>query len=81
MDLDEKRLADSCYAFQENSGKIDLDSIAETEDGVRIKCLEGYMGWRFEHPDRYDQDEEWRRLLTFGKVVPVIVVPRDAGGE
>lgn len=65
-----------CYAYQElKSGKIDLDSIAATEEEVRIKCLLEAMGWRFGHPDRYDQDEAWKRLLNFGKVVRVVVMP------
>lgn len=74
----EKTLAGSssasrCYAFMESNGTIDFDSIAETEDAVRRKMLGESMGWRFEHPDRYSQDDEWKRLLTFGKVIPVVV--------
>lgn len=61
------------YAFLESNGTIDLDSIAETEDAVRWKMLEASMGWRFEHPERYDRDEEWNRLLAYGRVVPVSV--------
>ena len=71
----------SCFAYQEHSGKIDIDSIAEHEGVVRLKCLEGSMGWRFERPERYDQDVEWARLLTFGKVVPVIVMTRHSSGS
>ncbi len=62
-----------CYAFLDSNGKIDIDSIAETEDLVRWKVLQGSMGWRFEYPERYDQDKEWERLLNFGRVVPVSV--------
>lgn len=65
--------ASRCYAFLEANGTVDLDSIAETEDAVRWKMLEGSMGWRFEYPERYNRDEEWQRLLTFGKVVTVSV--------
>lgn len=64
----------ACYAFRENTGGIDLDSLAETPHDVRQKYLQMCMGWRFNHPERYDQDKEWARLLTFGCVVPVRVV-------
>lgn len=66
------------YAYRENNGKVDLDSIADTPDNVRIKYLQMCMGWRFAHPDRYDQGEEWSRLLTCGSVVPVRVSVVDA---
>ena len=65
--------ASRCYAFLESNGTIDLDSIAETEDAVRWKVLEGSMGWQFEYPERYSRDEEWQRLLAYGKVVSVSV--------
>ena len=66
-----------CYAFREHSGEIDLDAISETPDNVRLKYLTSCMGWRFQHPDRYSQDEEWQRVLTFGSVVPVLVTRTD----
>lgn len=61
------------YAWREISGELDLDSISDTQDGVRIKGLKSSMGWRFDHPERYDHDEEWTSLLKFGNVVPVMV--------
>lgn len=67
-----------CYAYREVNGTIDVDTISETPENVRIKYLEMCMGWRFGHPDRYDQDEEWQRLLQYGSVVPVSVSLRDA---
>lgn len=62
-----------CFAFIEASGQIDLDSLAETEEIVKYKVLEGAMGWRFEYPERYNHEEEWVRLQAFGKVVKVRV--------
>ena len=61
-----------CFAWRDNDDKfgIDLDSISETEDGVRHKCLQQSMGWRYDY-DSHDQ--EWERLLTFGRIVPVVV--------
>jgi hypothetical protein len=61
------------YAFLDRSGEVDLDSIAETQDGVRLRCLEASMGWRFDHPSRYDHEKEWQRLLTYGSVVPISI--------
>lgn len=61
------------YAFLDSDGTIDLDSVAETEAEVRRKVLEESMGWRFEHPDRYSHEDEWERMLQYGKVVPVYV--------
>ena len=65
------------YAFRERNGEIDFDSIADTPENVRLRYLEMCMGWRFGHPDRYDQDAEWERLLTYGAVVPVRVLVVD----
>lgn len=62
-----------CYAFLDSRGEIDLDSIAETEDDAKLKTLEGVMGWRFQYPDRYDQDEAWNNILKYGKIVAVSV--------
>jgi len=67
-----------CYAYCESNGTIDIDTISDTPDNVRIKYLEMCMDWRFGHPDRYNQDEEWQRLLQYGNVVPVSVSLRDA---
>lgn len=62
------------YAYREfRSGEIDLDTISDTPESVRVKYLQMCMGWRFEHPDRYNQSDEWARLLTYGEVVPVRV--------
>ena len=70
---DDASSAVHCYAFRERGGEIDLDSISETPDNVRVKYLSSSMGWRLQYPDRYSQDEEWQRVLTFGSVVPVLV--------
>lgn len=67
----------SCFAFRELDGTINLDSIADTIESVRFNVLEVSMGWRFNHPSRYSQDEEWGRMLTYGKVVPVSVTTKD----
>jgi len=64
----------NCFAYREADGTIALDSISDTPENVRLKYLALCMGWRFEHPERYSQDEAWQRLLTFGKVVPVVVM-------
>lgn len=63
----------NAYAFLDRNGEVDLDSIAETQDGVRLRCLRESMGWRFDHPDRYSHEKEWERLLTYGSVVPICV--------
>ena len=70
-----------CFAFMETNGQIDLDSLAEDEEQVKFKVLEGAMGWRFEYPDRYNREEEWVRLQAFGKVVKVRVCLVAGGGE
>lgn len=62
------------FAFMEADGSIDLDSISDCEDGVKLRVLENSMGWRFQHPERYNQDEAWENLLEFGKIVNVSVV-------
>ena len=76
--LTECSAATDCYAYRELNGEIDLDSISDTPENVRLKYLEMCMGWRFTHPDRYNHDEEWQRLLTYGSVVPVRVSVVDA---
>ena len=60
-----------CYAYQEASGTIDLESIAESPAAVRLKMLEQSMGWRFKYPDTHD--ESWERLLKHGSVVAVSI--------
>lgn len=62
-----------CFAYREANGTIDIESIAETVDNVKWKMLESSMGWRFEHPERYNQEEQWKKLLAYGEVVPVVV--------
>jgi len=62
----------NCWAFRESNGDIDIDSASETPEGVRLKCLQMCMGWRFDHPDRYPHEEEWAKLLKLGSVVPLI---------
>ena len=61
------------FAYIENNGTLDLDSISYSIEGVKYKVLEGCMGWRFQHPDLYCQIEEWKRMLTYGKVLEVEV--------
>jgi len=63
----------TCYAYRENGGDLDLDSISDTPENVRLKYLQSSMGWRFEHPDRYDQNEAWKRVLEHGNIVSVAV--------
>jgi hypothetical protein len=67
------RSSSRCYAFLLLDGTIDLDSIGESEEAVRWNMIEQSMGWRFNHPERYDREKEWQRLLAFGKVIPVLV--------
>lgn len=55
-----------------------LESIGETPGIVRDRMLEGVMGWRYEHPDRYPHDEAWQRILETGTVVKVSVTEIDA---
>lgn len=62
-----------CYAWRETDGTVDVDTISDTPDNVRLKYLEMCMGWRFEHPDRYNQDEEWERSQAYGSIVQVSV--------
>lgn len=77
------------YAVADINGPITVRIDAETasearewfaaeEENVRIKYLEMCMGWRFQHPDRYNQDDEWKRLLGYGSIVPVLVSVVDA---
>ena len=61
------------YAFAWADHGLDLDSISDSVENVRLKVLSETMGWRFSHPDRYSQEEEWKRLLTYGKVASVLV--------
>ena len=61
-----------CFAWQENDGTIDLDSISETIEGVRIKCLQQQMGWRF-HDGACSRHEAWKIRQKYGHVVKVIV--------
>ena len=67
----------NAFAYSENNGELDIDTVAETPAHVREKYLEMCMGWRYKHPDRYDQDEEWARLLAYGRVVQVTVEVKD----
>ena len=70
-----------CHAFLDYDGSIDLNSIAETEEDVKLRVLESSMGWKFEHPNLFNRDKEWGRLLQFGKVVPVEVTICPQVGE
>lgn len=61
------------YAFREHSGRIDLESIAESPEHVRDQMIRGVMGWRYDHPDRYDHDDMWNAICTTGEVVRVSI--------
>jgi hypothetical protein len=63
----------SAWAWRENTGAIDLDSISPDVEGVRWKQLQYSMGWRFKYPDRYSHDDAWAALQAFGSIVPVDV--------
>jgi|LakMenE18May11ns_1017448.scaffolds.fasta_scaffold9406442_2 hypothetical protein len=69
---------EKCFAYQDSTGQLDLDSIAESVDRVRNKMLADSMGWRYEYPDGHDA--QWNLLLQHGKVVEVVVliVPESA---
>ena len=69
------------FAFVYHEDGLDLDTISDSIDNVRIKCLQSTMGWRFNHPDLYSHDEKWNRLLTYGKVVAVKVAQVDGDGK
>lgn len=73
MNIEPKQRVTRAFAYQENDGTIDLDSISDSIGSVKYKVLEGCMGWRFRYPDRYNQDEEWQRILTYGNVIEVSV--------
>lgn len=66
-----------CFAFTYDGYEVELDTIARTEDSVRLLVLKSCMGWRFDHPERYDQDEAWNHLQSHGRIVQVeiTVVP------
>lgn len=61
-----------CFAWQDNDPRfgIYLYSISATKEGVRTKLLIESMGWRYEYGGH---EEEWQRLLTIGRIVPVTV--------
>ena len=61
------------HAYQDKSGEIDLDSIAEDPVHVRDNMLRESMGWRYKHPDRYPHDEQWELLLKHGSLVEVTI--------
>lgn len=61
-----------CFAYQDQDGSIDLDSIAESVERVREKMLVASMGWRYEYPDGHD--EQWNMLLKYGEVAEVVVL-------
>ena len=65
------------YAFRHSDGTIDLDTIAKTPGVVRDLLLQDAMGWRFDHPERYDQDATWQRWLQHGRVVEVEITRVD----
>lgn len=66
----------ACYGFVEHSGAILLHSLGESPEMVRENMLENCLGWRYEHPDRYNHDESWQRLLKTGEVVELEVITR-----
>lgn len=71
-DLHKQRTAFAFVHDDELHG-IDLNSIGKSPEYVRAAMLDSIMGWRFKHPDRYDHDEAWRELLTFGRIVSVVI--------
>ena len=63
------------YAYKSNDQHgLDLESIAETPELVRDRYLRESMGWQFDYPERYNQDEEWERVLNYGQVVKVLIM-------
>jgi len=54
-------------------GEIDCDSVGESPVVVRERMLKEYMGWRYEHPERYPHNEKWNELKAFGAIVPVSI--------
>ncbi len=67
-----------CYAFRYLSGQIDCDLVGKSEASVRERVLKEHMGWRYEHPGRYPQDEKWQELKSFGEIVQVSISVIDA---
>ena len=59
--------------FQESTGELDFDSSGETPEHVRDRMLEGFLGWRYDHPDRYSHDDAWAKILKTGSVVRVVI--------
>lgn len=72
-----------CYAFRYYCDKdVDISTIAASEMAVRDLPLRSPMGWRFDHPERYDRDEAWGNLQTHGRIVQVeITEAPDPRGE
>lgn len=62
-----------CFAFVHSSGEIDIDTLHNTEEGAKLKMLEGSMGWRFEYPERYSHEEHWEMLQKHGEIKAVQV--------
>lgn len=64
--------SDKCYAYRDQDGTIDLDSIAESVQRVRDKMLVASMGWRYDYQDGHDA--QWEMLLQYGDVVEVVIL-------
>ena len=70
-----------CFVYVDDEQGIDVDSVAETPESVRDKYLRESMGWRYDYPERCDQDEAWGEVLRYGKVVTAIVETVPKAGE
>lgn len=65
------------YAYQRNNGEIDIETISETEEDTKQKTLQGLMGWKYNHPSRYDREVNWQVLLSHGKIITVQVTANE----
>ena len=55
-------------------GEIQLDMITKYPESTKSRYLRESMGWRFDHPDRYDREEAWRNIQSNGiSIVPVVI--------
>ena len=64
--------SEKCFAYRDQDGSLDLDSIAESVERVRDKMLVASMGWRYDYPDGHEA--QWNMLLKYGNVVEVVVL-------
>jgi hypothetical protein len=61
-----------CYAFVDSDGTIDLESLSETEDGVKKRVLEDFVESRWDYGDG-NLESIWLNILKHGKVTPVSI--------